>query len=190
MSSSFLDLLPLETSRLRIRQYQSTDLEPTRAMSQDPELRKWIPTGVYSDKEHAEYVRVSGTADAKDFVVEDKMTDVVIGEMTFHPWFVEKTWEIGWLILPEFQGRGYASEAASALLDVGFSELEIHRIVATAQPQNPASFRVMEKVGMRREGEFLQCIPRSDGTWWDEVFYAILASEYKDMKIRQEIENP
>ena len=184
MPGSIFDLLPLETSRLRIRQYRESDLEPTRRMSQDAELRKWLPSGVYSDKEHADYVNVCGTADAKDFVVEDKVTGCVVGEMTFHPWFVEKTWEIGWLILPEFQGRGYASEAASALLDVGFSELEIHRIVATAQPQNPASFRVMEKVGMRREGEFLQCIPRSDGTWWDEVFYAILASEYKEVNIK------
>ncbi|WP_082114022.1 GNAT family N-acetyltransferase [Kiloniella litopenaei] len=179
MSGSIFDLLPLETPRLRIRQYRDSDLEPTRRMSQDAGLRKWLPSGVYSDQEHADYVRVSGTADAKDFVVEDKVTGCVVGEMTFHLWFVEKTWEIGWLILPEFQGRGYASEAARALIKVGFEELGLHRIIATAQPQNPASCRVMEKIGMRREGEFLQCIPRPDGTWWDEVLYAILASEYQ-----------
>ncbi|WP_120495888.1 GNAT family N-acetyltransferase [Kiloniella sp. EL199] len=179
MTTSFLDLLPLETSRLRIRQYRHTDLETTRQMSQDAELRKWLISGVYSDKEHEEYVRISSGPDTKDFVVEDKITGKIIGEMTFHLWFVERTWEMGWLILPEFQGKGYASEAANSLIKIGFEEMQLQRIVAMAQPENQASWRVMEKIGMRREGLFLQCIPRPDGTWWDEVLYAILASEYK-----------
>ncbi|WP_085908418.1 GNAT family N-acetyltransferase [Kiloniella majae] len=179
MASCFLDFLPLETPRLRIRQYCSTDLEPTRQMSQNPELRKWLLSGIYSDKEHEEYVRVSSTADTKDFVVEEKATKRVVGEMTFHLWEVKKTWEMGWLILPEFQGKGYASEAAKALLKVGFEKMRLHRIVAMAHPENAASWRVMEKIGMRKEGTYLQSIPKSDGTWWDGVSYAILASEYK-----------
>ncbi|WP_053005784.1 GNAT family N-acetyltransferase [Kiloniella spongiae] len=179
MTISFLNFLPLETSRLRIRQYQGTDLEPTRRMSQDPELRKWLLSGVYSDKEHEEYVKVSSTSDTKDFVVEEKATGLVMGEMTFHRWEVQRTWEMGWLILPEFQGKGYASEAAKSLLKVGFEQMELHRIVAMAHPENSASWRLMEKIGMRKEGAYLQSIPRPDSTWWDGVSYAILASEYK-----------
>lgn len=142
-------------------------------------LRKWIPSGVYGDEEHKEYVLQSSSDSPKDFILEDRITGCIVGEMTFHLWFVERTWEIGWLILPPFQGRGYASEAAKELINVGFGEMELHRIIATAQPENPASSRVMEKVGMRREGLFKQCIPRPDGTWWDEVLYAVLAEEWK-----------
>ncbi|WP_419902003.1 GNAT family N-acetyltransferase [Kiloniella sp.] len=171
------EYLPLDTDRLRIRKYRLTDMEETRPMSQDPVLRQWIPSGVFNEEEHREYVAKSSADKAQDFIVEDKHTGEIVGEMTFHLWFVERTWEIGWLILPAYQGKGYASEAARALINLGFRTMGLHRIIATAQPENPASWRVMEKVGMRREGHYKQCIPRPDGTWWDEVFYAILADE-------------
>ena len=157
--TTFLNCLPLETERLRIRPYRLSDLDATLQMSQDPVLRKWIPSGVYNDDEHKEYVLKSSSDNPKDFILEDKFTRNIVGEMTFHLWFVERTWEIGWLILPPYQGQGYASEAATRLIDVGFVVLRLHRIIATADPENIASWRVMEKVGMRREGLFKQCIP-------------------------------
>jgi ribosomal-protein-alanine N-acetyltransferase len=65
-----------------------------------------------------------------------------------------------------------------ALLDYGFTVLQLHRVIATCQPENPPSYRVMEKIGMRREGLFQKCIYRGDDQWWDECFYAILEDEW------------
>ncbi|MEH6633128.1 MAG: GNAT family protein [Halopseudomonas aestusnigri] len=175
--SIFLKHLPLETNRLVIRKYRFSDFERTKQMSQDPVLRKWIPSGVFNDAGHKEHVEKSSSDTPQDFILEDRFTGDIVGEMTFHLWFVERTWEIGWLILPAYQGRGYASEAARALINLGFGAMGLHRIIATAQPENPASWRVMEKVGMRKEGHYKQCIPRPNGTWWDEVCYAVLADE-------------
>ncbi len=53
----------------------------------------------------------------------------------------------------------------------------LHRIIATCDPRNTASYRVMEKTGMRREGHSIKCI-RKDGEWVDEYFYAILDEEW------------
>jgi len=56
--------------------------------------------------------------------------------------------------------------------------MKLHRIIATCQPENTSSYRVMEKIGMRREGYFKKCIP-TEKEWWDEYYYAILKEEWK-----------
>ncbi len=61
-----------------------------------------------------------------------------------------------------------ASEAAQATLEYGFKEMKLHRIIATCQPQNTPSYRVMEKIGMRREGYFRKCIPHGN-EWWMNI---------------------
>lgn len=103
----------------------------------------------------------------------------LVGHIMFHPWYAPRTYEIGWAFHPVYHGQGYASEAAQALLDYGFRTMDLHRVIATCQPENPASARVMEKIGMRREGFFRQCIYRGADEWWDEWFYAILHHEWR-----------
>jgi RimJ/RimL family protein N-acetyltransferase len=102
----------------------------------------------------------------------------LIGHLNFHPWFAPRTFEIGWILDPRHPGRGYATEGAAALLRYGFERLALHRVVATCQPENRPSWRVMEKLDMRREAHFRQCIHRGGETWWDEYLYALLAEEY------------
>ncbi len=102
----------------------------------------------------------------------------LVGHMVFHPWFAPQTYEIGWVFGREHQRHGYATEAGRSLLAYAFESLRCHRIIATCQPQNVASWRVMEKLGMRREGHFRKCIFRGPEEWWDEYFYAILNEEY------------
>ena len=106
-------------------------------------------------------------------------SQTLIGHLVFHPWAGPHTYEIGWVFAQEHHGRGYATEAARALLSHAFKTLGLHRVIATCQPENPASWRVMEKLGMRREGYFRQCIARDSGIWWDEYFYATLADEWR-----------
>lgn len=75
-------------------------------------------------------------------------------------------------------GNGYATEALQAILRFGFQTLGLHRISDFCDPANHASMRVMEKVGMRREGHLIQNHYTKD-QWWDSVLYAILADEWR-----------
>ena len=86
--------------------------------------------------------------------------------------------EIWYLIRPENWGKGIATEAVKQLLDLGFGELGLHRIWATCLPENPASERVLEKVGMRKEG-FLVKNLKIHGVWKSSFLYAMLAEEWK-----------
>ena len=81
--------------------------------------------------------------------------------------------EIWYLVRPDHWGRGIAAEAARLLLGIGFAEMNLHRMFATCLPENPASGRVLEKIGMRKEG----CQRKSlkiHGVWRDCFLYAIL----------------
>ncbi len=84
--------------------------------------------------------------------------------------------EIWYLAEPESWGKGIATEAARHLLDFGFGELRLHRIWATCVPGNPASERVPEKMGMRKEG-FLVRNLKIHGVWMSCFLYAMLAEE-------------
>jgi len=85
--------------------------------------------------------------------------------------------EIWYLINPQSWGKGIATKAVKQLLQVGFSEMSLHRIWATCLPENPASARVLEKAGMRKEG-FLVKNLRIHGEWRSSFLYAILADEW------------
>ena len=87
--------------------------------------------------------------------------------------------EIGYVFDPEFAGRGYATEAAEAVLRWGFEELGLHRIVARLDERNEASARVARRLGMRQEArlvdnEFFK------GEWTTELDFALLADEWKN----------
>lgn len=113
---------------------------------------------------------------AKNFPVILIGENILVGHIVFHKYFGEHTYEIGWVFNPKYFNKGYASEAAQATLKYGFKEMKLHRIIATCQPENTPSYRVMEKIGMRREGYFKKCIPHGN-EWWDEYYYAILEEE-------------
>ncbi len=81
---------------------------------------------------------------------------------------------LGYWIAPEFRGRGYATEAARAMCDVGFRVLRLHRIEASALARNRASLRVLHKAGLRREGVLRQR-DRIGPEWVDRVWLARLA---------------
>jgi len=88
--------------------------------------------------------------------------------------------EIGFVFHPDYQGRGYASEAAVEMLRLGFGALDLHRIVGRCEAANAASARLMERLGMRqeahfRENEFVK------GRWDDELVFAILKREWESL---------
>jgi ribosomal-protein-alanine N-acetyltransferase len=86
--------------------------------------------------------------------------------------------EIGYELDPRYWGRGYATEAARAMLRFGFEELRLHRITAWCVSENRASARVLEKLGMRREGHLRES-EWMQGRWWDTLLYAIVDQDWR-----------
>jgi RimJ/RimL family protein N-acetyltransferase len=85
--------------------------------------------------------------------------------------------ELGYVIHPDLYGNGYATEAAGLMIRFGFGELGLHRIEATTAPDNAASQRVLEKVGMGYEGLARDYLLVGGHTWRDSLRYAILVTD-------------
>jgi len=91
--------------------------------------------------------------------------------------------ELGYWVAKEFWARGYCTEACRALLSYAFRTLGLQRVYASHFPNNPASGRVMEKLGMKREG-YLRRHVRRRGRYVDLVCYGVLASDLRARKDR------
>jgi [ribosomal protein S5]-alanine N-acetyltransferase len=168
----------IETQRLRIRSFQRNDWQAVYGYTSDPAVMRYIPEEPFTPEQAKAFVADNMGEQARFVAVLLKTDDMLVGHMEFHPWFASRTYEIGWVFDRAYHGQGYATEAAMALLRYGFEALHLHRIVATSQPENVASWRVMERMGMRREAHFRKCIRRADNRWWDEYFYALLEEEW------------
>jgi len=93
------------------------------------------------------------------------------------------TWEIGYIFNPAYHRKGYATEAARAVIGYAFTELGAHRVVAHCSPRNVASWKVLEKCGFRREGLekkniFFHEDAAGNPEWFDSYGYAILDEEF------------
>jgi len=88
--------------------------------------------------------------------------------------------QCGWALGIDYRAQGYATEAARGLLAFGFDTLSLHRISADTTSTNPASWRLMERLGMRREANLIEAEFR-DGEWIDYDIYAILADEWEKL---------
>ena len=85
---------------------------------------------------------------------------------------------LGYIFHRGYWGRGYATETASALVAFGFNRLKMHRIFATCDPQNLASIKVLEKVGMQKEGLLRQNY-LIRGKWRDSLLFAIIENDFQ-----------
>jgi ribosomal-protein-alanine N-acetyltransferase len=110
----------------------------------------------------------------------------LIGNVSFfqiEPKFL-RTWEIGFVFNPSFQNKGYATEASQAVIEYAFTKLGAHRATGHCSPDNTASWRVLEKCGLKREGlekkNFLiRYDEKGNPIWLDSYQYAILDEEYR-----------
>jgi len=87
--------------------------------------------------------------------------------------------ELGWTFDPAYQGRGFATEAIPALFRICFEDLGLRRVVAVCFTANEASWRLMERVGMRREAHNIKESLHRDHGWLDGYVYALLAEEWR-----------
>ncbi|MGD9878720.1 MAG: GNAT family N-acetyltransferase [Reyranella sp.] len=169
---------PRTTSRLLLRSISPGDWPAIHRYMSDPSVMAWLPRDVLDVAGARAFAEKNAGEQAEALAVIVAASGELAGHMVFHPWIVTRTHEIGWVFGTQHQRQGYATEAARSLLTYAFEILGCHRVIATCQPENVASWRVMEKLGMRREGHFRACLHRPPHGWWDEYFYALLAEEY------------
>jgi len=122
--------------------------------------------------------RLDVDGDAVTLAGIEKETSGFVGEFVLFLRTVEhRGGEVGYIVHPDFSGRGLAGEGARAMLQIGFEVVRMHRIVGRIDARNTASARVLEKLGMRREAHFVRN-ETVKSEWTDEVIYAMLAEEW------------
>lgn len=176
---------PIETERLRLRPFNRGDVEAVFAYRSLPEVAEFLFDEPMSHDEVAEAVRAraaqvafSGEGDKILLGIERHGDSRVIGEVSLI-WrsVADQQAEIGYILHPEVQGQGIATEAARALLAFGFEDVGLHRIYARCDAGNAASARVMQRLGMRQEAH-LREHARFKGRWDEELICAILDREW------------
>jgi RimJ/RimL family protein N-acetyltransferase len=177
---------PLKTGRLLLRPFEPGDLDDFYAYRSRPEVFRYLYGESVSREECAELLdklvsdnELTAEGQRLALAVYLPEADRVIGSAVLK-WRSEKDrqGEIGYSLNPEFHGHGYATEAAGAVLELGFGRLGLHRIVAECDPRNVPSWRLMERLGMRREAHFRQN-EIFKGEWGDLFVYALLEEEYE-----------
>ena len=175
---------PLETERLLLREMRVEDEADVHEYASDPEVARlmiWGPNTREATREFLTRALATQTQWPRPNVglaIELKSEGRMIGSIELRisdeP---NRTADLGYVLNRSYWGRGYMTESARAVLNVAFNELKLHRVWATCHAQNRASYRVMEQLGMRREGLFLKNA-REKGEWRDTYLYAVLAEEW------------
>ncbi|MDN5876452.1 MAG: GNAT family N-acetyltransferase [Brevibacterium sp.] len=182
--------LPLITERLRLRTYRESDADAhlpilsredvSRFLLNDPwtaevartEIAKRIPrTGL--ETESRALALVVETADGLDTIEGSR----VLGDIAL--WLDgdnDSKAEIGWILDPAAGGHGFATEAATAVLNVAFDHYDLHRVFAQMDARNTASVKMAARLGMRQEAHLRQDW-WSKGEWTDTVIFGMLSSD-------------
>ena len=177
---------PLETERLVLRPFEAGDLDALYKIYSDAEVSRWLYHEPRSLEETRELLgrkialdRFTAVDQWISAAVIERESRQFVGDVVLH-WVNDehKTGEIGFSFDPASQGRGYATEAARALIDLGFDGMGFHRVIGRLEARNSASARVLEKLGMRREALLVEN-EWVKGEWQSEVVYAILEHEWR-----------
>lgn len=176
---------PLRTPRLDLLPYQPANLADMREMHTREDVVRYLYWDVQTEDElrAALEQKLGRTAlrqegDGLNPVAVLRETGEVIGDAALL-WVSERhgTGEVGFVLKPEFQGQGYATEMAAEMLRMGFEEAGMHRIIGRCDARNVASWAVLKRLGMRREAHLVQN-EWVKGEWCDELDYAMLAEEW------------
>jgi RimJ/RimL family protein N-acetyltransferase len=176
---------PIETERLLLRPFDEGDLHALYAMQSDEDVVRYL----YHDVRSLDEVRtalarkiaavaIRGEGDGLGLAAILRATGELVADLSL--WCVSEgheQGELGFVVHPAHQRRGYAAEAARPLLDFAFDTVRFHRVVGRTEARNIGSARVLEKLGMRREAHFIEN-EWVKGEWQSELVYAMLAEEW------------
>jgi ribosomal-protein-alanine N-acetyltransferase len=175
-----------------LRRLESSDLDAVHALVSRLDVVRYMLLPLCSRAESERFLRdsIAESADApwRSIVRAILVDEAVAGLCGLAILRGAEEGELWYLVAPEQWGRGVATAAARQLLDVAFGELNLHRVWATCLPENPASSRVLEKIGMRREGFLLRNL-KSQGAWRSSFLYAILTDEWRENRCTQNSKN-
>ena len=173
----------IRTKRLMIRPFTASDAADLYEYLSNPAIYEYEP-GEPISIDHAMHLSQERAATTDFWAMELADSGKMIGHIYFKQ--IEphelRTWELGYIVNPAYQGEGYATEAIAALLRKEFKEKQIHRVFANCNPENLASWKLLERVGLRREALlrrniFFRRAPNGEELWTDTYEYAILKEE-------------
>jgi len=182
--SEFGGKLPasVATPRLQLRRFQAADWKPLLELMSDEALLKYVPwhpleeTEVERWIEHDREVRLM---QEQDFFLGIELTaeSQFIGLAALH--FRDENRQAGFTLIihPKFQRQGFGLETCGGLLAFVFSGLNLHRVNVACDSRNEAGRKMLDKAGLRREGEFVK-ESLVKGEWINHVWYAALGEEY------------
>jgi ribosomal-protein-serine acetyltransferase len=195
MNINLLDLPTEYTSdRLLLRCYRPSDITMYYQMLRNnaEHLYEFLPSFLidargeediktWFDRQNAEW----NAHNLFIFGAWDKVTGVYVGEsyLANPDWDVPRI-EVGYFLVKEFTGKGYATEAANAAIRYAFERMEVLRIDLRCSADNTASIQVAKRCGFTQEGCFRQHHRRRDGTLVDMLWYGLLLSEWQSMQYR------
>ena len=176
----------IQTKRLWLKDFQESDYEFFSKLETDPLTFFYEKDHRPSEdeiKKHFHDILTLAKSDVRhkySFIVINKEKDEPIGRVVI--WQTDETiqeWEMGWYIYHHDTNKGYATEAAFALINFAFKTLKAHRIQALCNEKNRSSEKVMIKLGMQKEGT-LREIRKLKNEWVNMLIYSILDSDIQD----------
>ncbi len=176
---------PLITGRLRLRPFTRGDVDAVFAYRSREDVARYLFDPPLSREECALAIQQRSTqfqleqdGDRIILAVETLDEAILVGEVSLILRSLEaRQGELGWIFHPDHQGQGYASEAMSCLIELAFGEGDLHRLYARCDAANTPSWRLMERLGMRREAHFREH-GLFKGRWDEEFYYALLQREW------------
>ena len=177
---------PLETERLILRKFEVSDFVDAHSYASSNDNTVYMMWGPNSEDQTRAFINYAiNKADETpctnyQYAVTIKDTGKFIGAVNLALYGDEA--EIGWILHRDYWRHGFGTEMGAEMLRLGFQDLNLHRILAHCDAENIGSYRLMEKIGLRREGLFLegrQAHKHSDKKYGDELSYAILRDEWE-----------
>jgi len=175
---------PIETERLLLREFRAADEPDIHEYASDPEVSRLMDWGPNTPEVTKAVVerwieqQRQWPRRSVELAIEVQAEKKAIGGIRLEVKDERnRTGDFGYALNRNYWNRGYATEAARAMLNAAFATLKMHRVWATCDVRNHASYRVMEKLGMRREGCFAKDAFQR-GEWRDSYLYAVLAEEW------------
>lgn len=176
---------PLRTAQLVARPFQDSDQPFLLDLLSRPDVVRWLyePEKTAADIARSmparrRRIELGKPGDGLQLVLCTSSDGRPVGYVSLQ-WLAgpHRQGEVGFIVHPDSQGRGYATEGAALMLAIGFGAVGLHRIVGRLEARNAASARVLEHLGMRREAH-LKENEWVKGEWQDEVVYALLDREW------------
>jgi RimJ/RimL family protein N-acetyltransferase len=173
------------TARLILRRFTQTDLPAFASYHSRRDVYRYLyadpPEGAGMEQAFADALKATFERDGDVYrlAVVRRDDDALLGEVLLKLASKDaRQGEVGYIFNPDFSGAGYATEAVAAMIGIGFSTFDLHRIFARLDAQNRGSIGVAERLGLRREAHLIEN-DRFNGVWGDEYIYAVLEREWQ-----------